>query len=321
MLNDHLISSVTVSIGIAVKTPGEDKSARQLLREADAAMYLAKRKGKNRYELFESGLTPRALEYRRHLEDDLHRAVEGAGFSLHYQPKVSLKTGEILGWEALVRWEHPEGRLVVPAEFVPLAEETGMIVPLGRWVLKEACRQAKDWQDRYPSSPPPMMNVNFSAHQFHHPALVEDVADVLEETGLSPSSLCVEITEGTAMEDAPFTVFVLRKLKDLGVKLAIDDFGAGYSSLSYLKRFPVDALKIDRSIVEGVERDPGNAAIVSATITLAHALGLEAIAEGVETESEATELRTMGCDCGQGYYWWMPRPAHAAAALLEANLG
>jgi diguanylate cyclase (GGDEF)-like protein len=318
-INDHLISSVTASIGIAVRAPGESKTARQLLREADAAMYLAKKKGKNRYEVFEPSMVPRALEDRRRLEDDLSRAVEGAGFSLHYQPKVSLRTGEIVGWEALVRWEHPEGRVVVPAEFVPLAEDTGMIVPLGRWVLREACRQAKEWQDRYPSSTP-TMNVNFSAHQFHHPALVEEVADALEETGLDPSSLCMEITEGTAMEDAPFTVFVLRKLKELGVKLAIDDFGVGYSTLSYLKRFPVDYIKIDRSIIEGVERDPGNAAIVSATITLAHALGLEAIAEGVETEVEATQLRTLGCDFGQGYYWWRPRPAHAAAALLEANL-
>jgi diguanylate cyclase (GGDEF)-like protein/PAS domain S-box-containing protein len=318
-INDHLISSVTVSIGIAVKAPGESKSARRLLQEADAAMYLAKKKGKDRYEVFKPGIAPRALENRRQLEDDLRRAVEGVGFILHYQPKVSLRTGKTVGWEALVRWQHPEGRLVVPAEFIPLAEDTGMIIPLGRWVLREACRQAKEWQDRYPGLMA-TMNVNVSAHQFHHPALIEDVADVLEDTGLEPSSLCMEITESVAMEDAPFTAFVFRKLKELGVKLAIDDFGVGYSSLSYLRRFPVDAIKIDHSIVEGVERDPGNAAIVSAAITLAHAIDLEAIAEGVETEGEAAKLRTLGCDSGQGYYWWRPRPAHTAAALLEANL-
>jgi diguanylate cyclase (GGDEF)-like protein/PAS domain S-box-containing protein len=318
-INDHLISSVNVSIGIAVKAPKERKTARQLLREADTAMYRAKKSGKDHYEVFEPSMTPRALEDRKRLEDELRRAVEGAGFRLHYQPKVSLRTGTICGWEALVRWEHPVGRLVVPAEFVPLAEETEMVIPLGRWVLTEACRQAKEWKERYPGSTP-TMHVNFSARQFHYPALIEEVADILEETELEPSSLCMEITESTAMDDAPFTIIVFRKLKELGVSLAIDDFGAGYSSLSYLKRFPVDAIKIDRSIVEGVERDPGNAAIVSAAITLAHALGLEAIAEGVETEVEATELHTLGCDFGQGYYWSKPRPAHAAAELLETNL-
>jgi diguanylate cyclase (GGDEF)-like protein/PAS domain S-box-containing protein len=318
-INDHLISSVNVSIGITVKAPGESKTARQLLREADAAMYRAKKRGKDRYEVFESSMVPRILEGRRRLEEDLRQAVEGAGFSLHYQPKVSLKTGEIVGWEALVRWEHPEGRLVTPSEFVPLAEETGMIIPLGWWVLREACRQEKEWTDRYPGSAP-MMNVNFSAHQFRHPALIEEVADVLEETGLEPSSLCMEITESTAMEDAPFTVFAFQELKELGVMLAIDDFGVGYSSLSYLKRFPVDTLKIDRSIIEGVDQDPGNTAIVSAAITLAHALNLEAVAEGVESEAEVMKLSTLGCDVGQGHYWWTPRPAHAAAALLEASL-
>jgi diguanylate cyclase (GGDEF)-like protein len=222
--NDHLISSVNVSIGITVKTPEVSKTARQLLREADAAMYRAKKRGKDRYEVFEPGMVPRVLEDRRRLEDDLRRAIEGTGFYLHYQPKVSLRPDEIVGWEALVRWEHPEGRLVTPAEFVPLAEETGMIIPLGWWVLREACRQAKEWTDRYPGATP-KMNVNFSAHQFRHPALVEEVADVLEETGLEPSSLCMEITESTAMEDAPFTVLAFRELKELGVKLAIDDFG------------------------------------------------------------------------------------------------
>ncbi len=318
-IDDHLVSSLTVSIGIAVEAPGEIKTVRQLLGEADAAMYRAKKKGKDRYEVFEPGMIPRALEHKRRLEDDLRRAVEGAGFRLHYQPKVSLRTGRIAGWEALVRWEHSTGRVVAPAEFIPLAEDTSLIIPLGRWVLREACRQAREWQDRYPGSTP-TMNVNFSAHQFHHPALTEEVADVLEETRLDPSSLCMEITESTAMEHAPSTVIVFRELKELGVQLAIDDFGAGYSSLSYLKRFPVDAIKVDHSIVEGVERDPGNAAIVSAAITLAHALGLEVVAEGVETEGEAAELRKLGCDFGQGYYWWRPRPAHAAAALLEAGL-
>lgn len=319
-VDDHRIPSVSVSIGIAIKAPDERKTVGQLLREADAAMYQAKKKGKDRCEVFEPGMVPRTLMGKARLEDDLRRAVEGAGFGIDYQPKVSIENSEIVGMEALLRWEHPEGGAITPVEFVPLAEDTGLIVPLGRWVLKEACRQAKEWQERYPDDSAPTMSVNFSARQFRHPALAEEVAAVLEETGLDPSRLCIEITESAAMEDAPSTISVLRELKELGVEIAIDDFGVGYSSLSYLKRFPVDVIKIDRSIVEGLERDPGNAAIVSASITLAHALGLEAVAEGVETQGEAAELRALGCDFGQGYYWWTPRPAHAAAALLEANL-
>lgn len=321
-VDDHRISSISVSVGISMTGPAENKAAEQLLREADAALYMAKKKGKARCEMFKPGMALRVPGNRVRMEDDLRRAIEEAGFSLHYQPKVSLSTGTIISWEALARWERPdEERAVPPAEFVPLAEETGMIIPFGRWVLREACRQAKEWQERYPEAPVPTMNVNFSARQFHHPALVEEVTDILRETNLEASSLCIEITESTAMEDAPSTVSVLRELKDLGVKLAIDDFGVGYSSLSYLKRFPVDILKIDRSIIEGLERDAGNAAIASAAITLAHALGLEAVAEGVETRAEATELHALGCDFGQGYYWWEPRPAHAAAALLRSNVG
>jgi diguanylate cyclase (GGDEF)-like protein/PAS domain S-box-containing protein len=320
-IDGHRISPVSASIGIAVKPPDEAKTAEQLLREADAAMYRAKKKGKDRSELFESGMAFRGLEDTAQLEENLQRAIEEAGFSLHYQPQLSFQTGKIIGWEALVRWEHPDGRNVAPTEFIPLAEHTGMIVPLGGWILKEACRQAKEWQEQYPHQLTSTMNVNVSARQFHHRALVEEVAAALEETGLDPSSLCMEITESVAMENAPSTVVVFRKLKALGVRLAIDDFGAGYSSLSYLKRFPVDTLKVDRSIIEGVERDSGNAAIVSAAITLAHAFGLEAVAEGVETEAEVAELRALGCDTGQGYYWWTPRPADAATALLEANIG
>lgn len=316
-INDHRISFVSTSIGIAMKTPTESKSPEQLLREADASMYRAKEKGKDRCEVFETGMVPRALRGAAQLEDDLRQAIEKAGLSLHYQPKVSLATGEIVGWEALARWELPDGSSVAPTEFVPLAEEIGMILPFGRWVLKEACLQAQEWQEKYPGL---TMNVNFSVRQLHYAGLAKEVADVLAETGLDPGRLCIEITESAAIEDAETAIMVLQELKELGVSLAIDDFGVGYSSLSYLKRFPVDILKIDRSIIEGLERDPGNAAIVSATITLAHVLGLEVVAEGVETEAEAAELRALGCDFGQGFYWWMPRPADAAAALLESTV-
>jgi EAL domain-containing protein (putative c-di-GMP-specific phosphodiesterase class I) len=290
-VDGYRISSVSVSIGIAMKGPTESKTSEQLLQEADAAMYWAKRKDKDRCEVFEPSMTPRILRGKARLEDDLRRAIEGAEFVIHYQPKVSGETGQIVEMEALVRWEHPEGRMITPAGFIPLAEDVSLIVPLGRWVLKEACRQAKEWQEQYPDESALTMNVNFSTRQIHHPALAEEVAAVLEETGLHPSCLYMEITESTAMEDAPSTVAVLRELKELGVEIAIDDFGAGYSSLSYLKRFPVDAIKIDRSIIAGLEQDPGNAAIASAAITLAHALGLEAVAEGVEPEAEAAELR------------------------------
>jgi EAL domain-containing protein (putative c-di-GMP-specific phosphodiesterase class I) len=220
----------------------------------------------------------------------------------------------------LARWEHPERGLLHPAEFVPLAEETRMIIPIGWWVLREACRQVKEWQRLYPSDPPLAININLSARQFYDPGLVEQVAGVLEETALDPSTLVLEITEGTAMEEALSTTATLGALRGLGVKLAIDDFGTGYSSLSYLKRFPVDVIKIDRSIVEGLGRDRGDSAIVSATITLAHALGLEVIAEGVETDEEAAELLALGCDFVQGFYWWTPQPAGAMSPLLEAHL-
>jgi EAL domain-containing protein (putative c-di-GMP-specific phosphodiesterase class I) len=283
-------------------------------------MYRAKKNGKDRYEVFQPSMFPRVLEGAVRLEQDFLRTFGEAGFSLCYQPKVSLHTDEIIGWEALARWKHLNGSEVGPTEFIPLAEHTGMIVPLGWWILKQACQQAKEWQERYPHVATSTMNVNVSARQFRNRALTEEVARILEETGLRPSNLCIEITESVAMEDATSTVAVLSGLKELGVKLAIDDFGVGYSSLSYLKRFPVDALKIDRSLVQGLERDAGNAAIVSAVVTLAHALDLETVAEGVETEVEAVQLRTLGCDAGQGYYWWRPGPAEAVTRLLEAGL-
>jgi EAL domain-containing protein (putative c-di-GMP-specific phosphodiesterase class I) len=201
---------------------------------------------------------------------------------------------------------------------VPLAEETGLIVLLGRWVLEESCRRVTGWQQRYPSDPPLVLYVNLSARQFYDPDLVGQVVEVLRDTGLEAGSLVLEITEGTAMEEAPSTLATLRALRGLGAKLAIDDFGNGYSSLSYLKRFPVDVIKIDRSIVEGLGHDRSDSAIVSATITLAHALGLEVIAEGMETGEAVAELRFLGCNFGQGDYWWTPQPAGETEELLKA---
>jgi diguanylate cyclase (GGDEF)-like protein len=310
---------LTTSIGIAFGGNVGDHPE-DLLRDADAAMYRAKEAGKDQHAVFRPEMQERSLR-RLGLEGDLRRVLKAPEKELRvfYQPKALIETGGIVGTEALVRWEHPERGLVLPAEFIPLAEETGMIVPLGRWVLVEACRQTKEWQLEHPADPPLFVNVNLSACQFRDPGLARDVRDALVQTDLAPESLILEITESTLMEDASSTLDTLRWLKDLGVRLAIDDFGTGYSSLSYLKRFPVDAIKIDRSIISGLERDSGNAAIVSATITLAHALGLEAVAEGVEAEGELAELHRLGCDLGQGYYFWRPASAEKTSALLAAE--
>jgi EAL domain-containing protein (putative c-di-GMP-specific phosphodiesterase class I) len=266
-----------------------------------------------------SGHTTRshlAAQQEVEVNGELNQAIERAEFTVHYQPKVLLATGEVVGVEALIRWEHPDRGLVLPSRFIPFAEETGLIVPLGRWVLKEACRQAKEWQHRYPADLHLTMCVNLSARQFRDPDLVGQVADALEGTGLHPSNLILEITESSLMEDTPSTLTALRELKALGVRLAIDDFGTGYSSLSYLKRFPVDLLKVDRTLIAGLEWDRRSCAIVLAAIVLAHCLGLEVVAEGVETSGECAMLRVLGCDFGQGYYFSKPRPPEKVRALL-----
>lgn len=308
---------VTSSIGIAFGSAARDRPE-ALLREADAAMYQAKNGGKNRHTVYHPDMSDFSTQ-RLTLERDLRWALERGEFVVHYQPMVLIGSSEIVGMEALVRWEHPVRGLLAPSEFVALAEETGLIMPIGRWVLGEACRQVRWWQERNSNDLHLGVYVNLSARQFHDHGLVEEAASIIVDTGLDASCLVLEITEGTAMEDAPSTMVTLHALKNLGVKLAIDDFGSGYSSLSYLKRFPVDVIKVDRSIVEGLGQDRGNSAIVAATITLAHALGLKVVAEGVETEEHFAELRALGCDFGQGYYWWGPSPADEAAELLVAN--
>jgi EAL domain-containing protein (putative c-di-GMP-specific phosphodiesterase class I) len=233
---------------------------------------------------------------------------------------VSLRTGETVGFEALARWEHPERGLLAPSEFIPLAEQTGLIVPLGRWVLAEACRQWRVFREQIPLGAPPWMYVNLSARQFRHPELVEEVSAILSESGMDPGDLALEITESVIMEKRSTAVDILRALKDLGVRLAMDDFGTGYSSITNLKSFPVDVLKIDRSIVRGVDTEPENRAVVSATIGLAHALGLDVVAEGVETTGQLYELRSMGCDVAQGYYWQRPSSSEKITEVLAAGL-
>ena len=314
---------VSASVGVAVGGPGDERPG-DLLRDADLAMYRAKEGGKDGHAAFEPGMGVRARE-RLGTEGALRRALEGGAaeeFRVHYQPEVSLATGRVVGFEALVRWDRPGRGLVSPAEFVPVAEETGLIVPLGRWVLEEACRQAKEWHERFPAGPadPPLtMSVNLSARQFGQPDLAKTVRAAIDGTGLDPESLVLEITESAVMEDARANAETLRELKSLGVRIAIDDFGTGYSSLAYLKKFPVDFLKIDRSFVDGLGEDPDDEGIVSSVVNLAHTLRLEAVAEGVESEGQRAHLRKMGCELAQGYYFWKPMPGEAASSFLSTN--
>ncbi len=305
----------TLSIGIAISSSAQQRPV-DLLRQADTAMYRAKAAGRPGFEVFEPSMHTEALE-RLEVETELRRAIEREEFRVYYQPEVLLKNGEIVGMEALVRWEHPERGLLLPKEFLSIADQSGLIIPIGRWVLREACNQVRVWQEKYSRIPPLTMSVNLSARQFLQPELV---AEVLRETGVDPLTLQLEITEGTVMSDnntQPFANDTLQWLKSLGVKLAIDDFGMGYSSLSYLKRFPIDFLKIDRSFVGGLVEDHTDTKIVSAIIHLARALDLKVIAEGVETAEQLERLREMGCDMAQGHYFSVPLPSEAVPALLQ----
>jgi EAL domain-containing protein (putative c-di-GMP-specific phosphodiesterase class I) len=311
---------VTSSIGVVVAAPGEigQDYAEELMRRSDIAMYRSKGDGKNRYEIFSSGMN-HWLE-RLGLEEDLRRAIEREEFRIYYQPKVLISTGETVGFEAVVRWEHPERGPLAPSEFITLAEETGMIIPLGKWVLAEACRQTRIFREQIPPDAPLMMSVNLSARQFRHPELVEEVSAILFETGMDPRDLALEITESVMMEKRSSAVKILWALRDLGITLIMDDFGTGYSSISYLKSFPVGVLKMDRSMVKEVDKDPENLAVVSATIGLAHALGLEVVAEGVETAGELEKLHSLGCVLAQGYFWQRPDSAEKMTELLVSGL-
>jgi diguanylate cyclase (GGDEF)-like protein/PAS domain S-box-containing protein len=308
---------ISASIGVAVSTPRES-GAEELLRDADVAMYRAKSSGKARFAVFTPSMNADALA-RLEVETDLRRALSGGELRLNYQPIYSLATGAVHEVEALLRWAHPKRGLVSPAEFIPVAEETGLIVPIGQWVLEQACQQARDWDAERPDRAPLGISVNLSARQFQHPELVADIRSVLERTGLLPRRLTLEITETAVMQDADAAVATLQALTSLGVHIAIDDFGTGYSSLSYLKRFPVDTLKIDRSFVQGLGQDEQNVAIVRSVIALASALMLGVVGEGIETHAEEAQLRALGCEQGQGYLFARPMTAAALAVFLAAD--
>jgi predicted signal transduction protein with EAL and GGDEF domain len=307
----------TASIGIALSNTGYER-AEDLLRDADTAMYRAKLEGKKRHVVFDKAMHDRAMELLQ-IETDLRRAITRKEFFLNYQPIVDLETGKVASFEALVRWRHPERGLVMPGEFVPVAEETGLIVPLGLWVLNEACRQMRMWQKQGLADGRVTMSVNLSSRQFSQTDLIDQISSALRDSGLRAANLKLEITESMVMENIDTAIDMLMQLRDLGVGLSIDDFGTGYSSLSYLHRFPIDTLKIDRSFVTQMTDNAENAEIVRTIVTLARSLDMDVIAEGVETAEQLRQLGSLGCDYGQGYLFSRPVGAGQAVELLAGD--
>lgn len=316
----HIIDNknLDISVSVGVSTyPSDGPDVENLMNKADTAMYEAKKQGRNNYQFFRKDMQVRLAD-RQLLEGDLRYALGRNEFLLHYQPKFNLQTGQITGVEALIRWVHPQRGMVPPAQFIPIAEECGLILQIGRWVLLEACKQARAWSDSGLGIVP--VAVNVSAAEFGDKDFVSGVRAVLIATGVDPANLELELTESVLMQDAESTVRTLGALKTMGVTLAIDDFGTGYSSFTYLRRFPVDALKLDQSFVQEITEDPGDATIVSAMINIANNLNQRVIAEGVETRGQLKFLQSHGCGEGQGYYFSHPVVAEQARKLLEAGI-
>ncbi len=299
-LGEHEVVT-SASIGIAASSRKYERPE-QVLRDADLAMYRAKTRGKSRHEIFDGDMHHHMLA-RLELESDLRGALDRNELSLYYQPIVSLDDGSIVAFEALLRWEHPERGMISPSIFVPIAEETGMVVPIGYWTLETACRQMTEWEALLPTDRTVSMHVNLSGRQFRQPDLVDQVRAVLNRTGLEPNRLGLEISESVVMENAAAAAEMLEQLRSIGVQLQIDDFGTGYSSLSYLHRFPIDTLKIDRSFIRQMLSDKRNAEIVRSIVALAHELGMQVIAEGVETPEHLAKLRALGCERAQGHFF------------------
>jgi len=307
------------SIGVRLARGG-DEDPERLLRDADMAMYAAKSAGRAGVRVFDTAMHTRAVQ-RLDFEAALRRAVIRQQFTVRYQPVVELAGGHLAGLEALVRWDHPERGLVMPGEFVGLAEDTGLIVPIGRWVLHAACQAARDWQRRFPLQPPPFLSVNLSVRQLQQPDLLEDVAGALDASGLDPGDLVLEITESVLASDQQAMLERLAGLRAIGVHLAIDDFGTGYSSLAYLKNLPVDTLKLAKPFVDGLLRGAEEAALTNAILRIADLLGLQVIAEGIEQPPQAQELQRLGCRFGQGFHFARPLDQFAVEALLFAEQG
>jgi len=304
---------ISASIGIAIY-PHDGKDVSSLLKNADAAMYHAKSEGKNNYQYYRQSMNASALE-RLTLENNLRKALERNEFVLHYQPQVDIRTGEIVGLEALTRWQQADGRIVPPGEFIPIAEETGLILPLSDWILHTACKQCKEWHAA--GFPDIAVSVNISGQQFQQKNFAKTVNRVLEDTGIKPGDLFLEITESTIMHNTDMVFTTLYELSRLGLRLIIDDFGTGYSSLSYLKRFPIHAIKIDRSFVKEINTSPDDAAISKAIISMAHSLKLKVVAEGVETKHQLAFLREQACDEIQGFLFSRPLPFEEVLKLLS----
>ena len=307
--------NVTLSVGISV-FPADGNASQALLKAADLAVHRAKATGRNNYLFYLPAMNVHTLE-KLELESDLAHALERGEFLLHYQPKVDTLTGSITGTEALLRWKHPRRGLIPPMDFIPLAEETGLIVPIGEWVLATACARNKAWQDQ--GLPDLSIAVNLSVRQFEDPLLLPKLTRIIHASGLDPSSLELEVTESIVMAQGNSAVEVLGKLKSIGVQIAIDDFGTGYSSLAYLKRFPIDTLKVDRSFIRDIPADSGGRNITRAIISMAHSLRLKVVAEGVETAEQLRFLRVQCCDAVQGYFLYRPLPEWEVADVLELN--
>ncbi|HZW23823.1 putative bifunctional diguanylate cyclase/phosphodiesterase [Noviherbaspirillum sp.] len=307
----------TASAGISIY-PDDAPDLETLTRNADTAMYQAKGKGKNAFEQFHPELDHR-VQKRLSLETKLRKALDRGELLLYYQPQVNLRDGRLVGLEALLRWQHPELGMISPVEFIPVAEDSGLIVPIGRWVLRTACKQAAAWRESGLGAIP--VSVNLSARQTRDPNLVHDIIGALREFDIPPSQLELEITETVLMDNVHANVDLLNRLQTEGIRLSIDDFGTGYSSMAYLKRFPIDQVKIDRTFVRDIPGDGDDEAITTAIIAMAHSLGLSVVAEGVETEEQLSFLRNAGCDIMQGYYFAEPRPAEQVAAFLRSRAG
>jgi diguanylate cyclase (GGDEF)-like protein len=307
---------VTTSIGVSVY-PDDGLDAETLIKNADTAMYQAKENGRQSYQFFKAAMNVRAVE-RQSIEESLRRALERQEFALHYQPKINLKTGQITGAEALLRWTHPVRGLVPPGQFIPVAEDCGLILPIGNWVLREACKQARIWADA--GLPGATIAVNISAMELRNENFLEGVFSALEDTRLDPKSLELELTESVLMKHAESAESILKTLRARGVHLAVDDFGTGYSSLSYLRKFPIDSIKIDQSFVRQITTAPGETTIVTAVISMGRSLKLRVVAEGVETREELAFLQAHQCDEAQGYYFSRPVLPDDFARLLETGM-